>query len=267
AKDSAQTRSTAAAYRRGEEGSGPRLRLREDSASPEGSGCHTLDIHVSHRQGEAQGCRAARWTLSAAQQSHRRRPCGAVDPLCAVDADRERVSIPEERTGHSAHLSSTRTPRRCPCAHRLPCILPAGDAEEPADDPCTRSDAGIGVRKTFHYSDGGGVDSAAGRPLAGTATRHTAGDRCAGIDDADPRHTPASAPTANQVLAPTARFASAAMLPFSGWWVRFQRERGRRDMRWTALESKMLSAAAYEDSKQILYLRFRNTGDVYRYFE
>ena len=38
-------------------------------------------------------------------------------------------------------------------------------------------------------------------------------------------------------------------------------------MRWAALESKMLSASAYEDSKQILYLRFRNTGDVYRYFE
>jgi hypothetical protein len=38
-------------------------------------------------------------------------------------------------------------------------------------------------------------------------------------------------------------------------------------MRWTALESKMISGAAYEDSKQILYLRFRNTGEVYRYFE
>jgi KTSC domain len=38
-------------------------------------------------------------------------------------------------------------------------------------------------------------------------------------------------------------------------------------MRWVALESKILSAAAYDDSKQILYLRFRNTGDVYRYFE
>ena len=38
-------------------------------------------------------------------------------------------------------------------------------------------------------------------------------------------------------------------------------------MRWVALESKMLSGSAYEDSKQILYLRFRNTGDVYRYFE
>lgn len=38
-------------------------------------------------------------------------------------------------------------------------------------------------------------------------------------------------------------------------------------MRWTALESKMLSAVAYDDSKQTLYLRFRNTGAVYRYFE
>ena len=38
-------------------------------------------------------------------------------------------------------------------------------------------------------------------------------------------------------------------------------------MKWAALESKMLSALAYEDSTQILYLRFRNTGDVYRYFE
>ena len=38
-------------------------------------------------------------------------------------------------------------------------------------------------------------------------------------------------------------------------------------MRWTELESKMLSAAAYDSSKQTLYLRFRNTGAVYRYFE
>jgi len=38
-------------------------------------------------------------------------------------------------------------------------------------------------------------------------------------------------------------------------------------MRWLALESKMLSAAAYDDSKKILYLRFRNTGYVYRYFD
>jgi hypothetical protein len=38
-------------------------------------------------------------------------------------------------------------------------------------------------------------------------------------------------------------------------------------MKWAVLESKMLSAAAYDDSRQILYLRFRNTGEVYRYFE
>lgn len=38
-------------------------------------------------------------------------------------------------------------------------------------------------------------------------------------------------------------------------------------MKWLALESKMLSAAAHDDSKQILYLRFRTTGDVYRYFD
>lgn len=38
-------------------------------------------------------------------------------------------------------------------------------------------------------------------------------------------------------------------------------------MKWAALESKMLSAAAYDGSKQMLYLRFRNSGNVYRYFE
>jgi hypothetical protein len=38
-------------------------------------------------------------------------------------------------------------------------------------------------------------------------------------------------------------------------------------MKWAALESKMLSAAAYDDSQRILYLRFRNTGAVYRYFD
>jgi KTSC domain len=38
-------------------------------------------------------------------------------------------------------------------------------------------------------------------------------------------------------------------------------------MNWVVLESKMLSATAYDDLKQVLYLRFRNTGQVYRYFE
>ena len=38
-------------------------------------------------------------------------------------------------------------------------------------------------------------------------------------------------------------------------------------MKWLTLESKMLTAAAYDDSKQILYLRFRDSGQVYRYFD
>lgn len=38
-------------------------------------------------------------------------------------------------------------------------------------------------------------------------------------------------------------------------------------MSWLPLDSEMLKAAAYDEQNQILYLRFRKTGDVYRYFE
>ena len=38
-------------------------------------------------------------------------------------------------------------------------------------------------------------------------------------------------------------------------------------MTWLQLESKMFASAAYDPDKQILYLRFRKTGDVHRYFE
>jgi lysyl-tRNA synthetase class 2 len=38
-------------------------------------------------------------------------------------------------------------------------------------------------------------------------------------------------------------------------------------MNWLPLESRMLAAVAYDAEKQILYLRFRKTGDVYRYVE
>ena len=82
--------------------------------------------------------------------------------------------------------------------------------------------------------------------------RHTQPEaRCAGPDGADPHHAAASTPAANQVLATAALLSqqqSRSRFPRS--WVRFQLERGRRDMKWTALESKMLSAAAYDDSKQ-----------------
>jgi hypothetical protein len=37
-------------------------------------------------------------------------------------------------------------------------------------------------------------------------------------------------------------------------------------MTWTAVESKMFSAVAYEPSGKTLYLRFRR-GDVYCYFD
>jgi len=67
---SSQTRSTAAAHRRGEERSGTGFQLREDPASGQGPARHALDLHVSYRQSEAQGRSAARRPLSAAQQSH-----------------------------------------------------------------------------------------------------------------------------------------------------------------------------------------------------
>ena len=38
-------------------------------------------------------------------------------------------------------------------------------------------------------------------------------------------------------------------------------------MTWLPLDSKLLTAVAYEADQQILYLRFRTGGDVYRYFE
>ena len=47
-------------------------------------------------------CPTARRSLSAAEQSHRRRSGRAVDPLCATDADRVGVPLAEERTGNPA---------------------------------------------------------------------------------------------------------------------------------------------------------------------
>jgi hypothetical protein len=38
-------------------------------------------------------------------------------------------------------------------------------------------------------------------------------------------------------------------------------------MTWLPLESKMFTSVWYDADKQVLYLRFRKTGDVYRYFE
>jgi transposase len=41
---------------------------------------------------------------------------------------------------------------------------------------------------------------------------------------------------------------------------------GDARMTWLPLESKMFTSVAYDADEQILYLRFRKTGDVYRYF-
>ena len=38
-------------------------------------------------------------------------------------------------------------------------------------------------------------------------------------------------------------------------------------MTWQAIESKLLSSTAYDAERCILYLRFRDSGDVYRYFD
>jgi hypothetical protein len=38
-------------------------------------------------------------------------------------------------------------------------------------------------------------------------------------------------------------------------------------MTWLPLTSKMLASVAFDAGKQILHVRFRKTGDVYRYFE
>ena len=38
-------------------------------------------------------------------------------------------------------------------------------------------------------------------------------------------------------------------------------------MTWLPLESKMFTSVTYDAGAQILYLRFRKTGDVYRYFD
>jgi hypothetical protein len=46
-----------------------------------------------------------------------------------------------------------------------------------------------------------------------------------------------------------------------------QNEKGVAGMIWLPLESEMLASVAYDADQQILYLRFRKTGDVYRYFD
>src|SRR6516165_3875548 len=100
-----------------------------------------------------------------------------MDALCATDADRECVSLLEERIGHPAHLSSTRTAGGCTCSDCFPGLLPASDFEEPPADSRAGTDAGGGAGKVGDDPDGGGLDSDGGWTLAGVAAPHPAGER------------------------------------------------------------------------------------------
>jgi hypothetical protein len=70
----------------------------EDPNSASGPAGHARDILVSSGPSQAEGRPTTLRVLSAAQQSHRGRSGGVVGALCATDADRECVSLVEERT-------------------------------------------------------------------------------------------------------------------------------------------------------------------------
>jgi hypothetical protein len=46
-----------------------------------------------------------------------------------------------------------------------------------------------------------------------------------------------------------------------------QNETGIDSITWLPLESEMFTSTAYDADRQVLYVRFRKSGDVYRYFE
>src|SRR5207248_2856157 len=126
-----------------------------------------------------------------------------------------------------------------------------------------RPDAGGSPRKARNDSDGRGLDSHARRALAGAAAPHAAGARCPGSAGSDPDLASIPTSAAHQVLATANRCHEPVRLVAGAI---SKKAEGICRMRWLTLESKMLSAVAYDGSKQLLYLRFRNTGDVYRYF-
>ena len=188
AQELAQARSIAAAHRRRQEGSRPRLRVREDPTADGWPGGDPPELFVSSGQGQAESCRTTRWPLSAAQQPHRRRSRGVVDTIRATDTDRRGLPLPEKRIEHSAHPSSTGTSGRCSCADCIPGLLLASYAEEPAAGACAWTDAGRGIGKAGDHPDGGSLDSHGGWPLADVAALHAAGERCPGITAPSPDH-------------------------------------------------------------------------------
>lgn len=121
-------------------------------------------------------------------------------PVTGSCADRKRVSLTEKRTGHSAHLPSTRTPGRRPYAHRVPRLLSSGHAQKPADGSRARPDTRAGLRETRNHPNGRGLDSHARWAAARAAAPHAAGTRRPGPAGPDPYHCALAASTTHQVL-------------------------------------------------------------------
>src|SRR2546427_6195922 len=119
----------------------------------------------------------ARRTLLAALQPYRRRSQRAVDALRAVDPDRIGLSISQERTRHTPHLSSTGASRRRAHSDRLPGLLFASDAEAApvAARPGVDTDGGAG--KVGRHQNDRCLDSHGGSTLVDSASLHTAFSR------------------------------------------------------------------------------------------
>ena len=140
----------------------------------------------------------------------------------ATYADRECLSVVEERTGNSAHPPPTRAPSRRARPDCLPGLLSARHLEEPPDDSRAGIDARRGAGEAGDDPDGRGLDSDAGWPLAGVAAPHSAGQRRPGHARSPPPDSALPATAANQgVTDPsppceTARHAAFAVVKTFG---------------------------------------------------
>src|SRR5205807_6372147 len=105
--------------------------------------------------GKKQAAKSAttRWALLAAQQSDGGRSGGAVDALCATDADRGGVSLVEKRPGDSADLPPVGEPRGRPHPDCVLGLLSPSHPEKPLADTRARSDANGGAGTARRHSD------------------------------------------------------------------------------------------------------------------
>jgi hypothetical protein len=115
----------------------------------------TKDVHVSTRQGQAERSRVARRTLSVADEPAGGRSSRVVGSLCATDANRSSVQMPEKRSGHPANPPSTRASGGRAHSDCLPGLLSDRDAETSAADACSRIDTAGSLGKTGRHSNAG----------------------------------------------------------------------------------------------------------------